>query len=202
METAAFMQSLQTTLGAHVPAIVGVIALLIVGWFVAVAVRAGVRKSLSALKVNERIGGTTGEKMDVEKGVAVGAFWLIVRIMLIGVFNTLNLELMSDPFNQLLALVPGYLPRCLAGALLLILAWVLATVLLALGTKSLAAINRDEKLAEEAGTSLLAGAIRSPVSGWQIWLTRRFHVPVEKRARAWRWGGRGCLGAVTWSRRA
>ncbi len=173
LETATFMQSLQSTLGTHVPTIVGAIALLIVGWFIAVAVRAGVRRSLSALKVNERFGETTDEKIDVEKGVAVGAFWLIVLITLIGVFNTLNLELVSNPFNELLAQVLGYLPRLLAGTLLLILAWVLATVLRALSTKALAATNWDEKLAEEAGTKPMSKSAGNVL----FWLTFLLFVP-------------------------
>ena len=72
-----FMSSLQSTLGTHVPAIIGAILILIVGWFVAVVVRAGTRKSLSLLKVNQRISETTEEKLDVEKGVGVGVFWFV-----------------------------------------------------------------------------------------------------------------------------
>ncbi len=173
MDFATFMESLQSTLGTHVPSIIGAIALLIVGWFVAVAVRAGVRRTLSALKVNERIGETTDEKMDVEKGVAVGAFWLIILITLIGVFNTLNLELVSDPFNVLLSQVVGYLPRLLAGALLLVLAWVLATLLRALSTKALAATKWDEKLAEEAGTKPMSKSVGNVL----FWLTFLLFVP-------------------------
>ena len=90
-----FMSSLQSTLGTHVPAIIGAILILIVGWFVAVVVRAGTRKSLSLLKVNQRISETTEEKLDVEKGVGVGVFWFVMLMTFIGVFNTLNLEIVS-----------------------------------------------------------------------------------------------------------
>ena len=173
MDTATFMESLQTTLGTQLPSIIGAIALLIVGWFLAVVVRAGVRRLLSALKVNERIGETTDEKMDVEKGVAVGAFWLIILITLVGVFNTLSLELVSDPFNQLLSQVIGYLPRLLAGALLLILAWILATLLRALSAKALAASKWDEKLAEEAGTKPMSKSVGNVL----FWLTFLLFVP-------------------------
>ena len=168
-----FMSSLQSTLGTHVPAILGAILILIVGWIVAVAVRAGVRKSLSVLQVNQRISETTNEKLDVERGVAVGAFWLIILITIIGVFNTLNLELVSDPFNQLLSQVLNYLPRLLAGILLLVLAWVLATVLRALVTKALAATSWDQKLADEAGTKPMSRSIGNVL----FWLTILLFVP-------------------------
>ena len=169
----AFLNSLQATLGTHVPAILGAIAILIVGWILAVVARAGVRRSLSLLKVNQRISETTDEKMDVEKGVAVGVFWLIVLITLIGVFNTLNLELVSDPFNQLLSQVLSYLPRILAGALLLVFAWILATVLRALISKALASTTWDQKLADEAGTWPMSKNIGNVL----FWLTFLLFVP-------------------------
>ncbi len=169
----AFMNSLQATLGAHVPSILGALAILVVGWLVAVLARAGVRRTLSILKVNERISETTDEKMDVEKGVAVGVFWLIVLITLIGVFNTLSLELVSDPFNKLLSQVLSYLPRILAGALLLVLAWILATVLRALVSKALSASNWDQKLADEAGTRPMSKNIGNVL----FWLTFLLFVP-------------------------
>ncbi len=173
MNFSAFTESLQATLGSHVPAILGAIAILIVGWILAVVARAGVRRSLSMLKVNQRITETTDEKIDVEKGVAVGVFWLVVLVTLIGVFNTLNLQLVSDPFNQLLSQVLSYLPRILAGGLLLVFAWVLATVLRALLTKALASTSWDQKLADEAGTRPMSKNIGNVL----FWLTFLLFVP-------------------------
>jgi hypothetical protein len=173
MDLSAFMNSLQATLGTYVPAILGAIAILIVGWFLAVLARAGVRRALSMLKVNERISETTDEKVDVEKGVAAGVFWLIVLITLIGVFNTLSLELISDPFNQLLSQVLGYLPRIIAAVLLFVVAWILATVLRALISKTLGSTAWDKKLAEEAGTSPMSKNVGNVI----FWLTILLFVP-------------------------
>lgn len=173
MSFSAFTESLQATLGSHVPAILGAIAILIVGWVLAVVARAGVRRSLSMLKVNQRISETTGEKMDVEKGVSVGVFWLIILITLVGVLNTLSLELVSDPLNKLLSQVLGYLPRFFAGAILLVFAWILATTLRALITKALASTTWDQKLADEAGTRPMSKNIGNVV----FWLTFLLFVP-------------------------
>lgn len=168
-----FMSSLQSTLGTHVPGVLGAIAILVIGWFLAVVVRAGIRKTLSLLKVNQRISDTTDEKLDVEKGVAIGGFWLVILITVIGVFNTLNLELVSNPFNELLSQVLNYLPRLLAGTVLMILAWVLATVLQAILGKALAATNWDRKLADEAGTQPMSKSLGNVL----FWLTILLFVP-------------------------
>ncbi len=151
----------------------GAIIILIVGWVVAVLVRAGIRKSLSLLKVNQKISETTSEELDVESGVAVGAFWLVILITVIGVFNSLNLELVSHPMTQLLSQVLVYLPRILAGTLLLVIAWVLATVLRAIVTKALAATTWDQRLADEAGTKPMSGSIGNVL----FWLIILLFVP-------------------------
>jgi hypothetical protein len=168
-----FMSSLQSTLGTQLPAIVGAILILVVGWFVAVVVRAGVRKSLSLLKVNQRINEATEEKLDVENGIGVGAFWLVMLMTFIGVFNTLDLEIVSNPFNVLLSQVLGYLPRLLAAALLVVLAWVLATVLRAIVGKAMAATSWDQKLADQAGTKPMSKSIGNVL----FWLTILLFVP-------------------------
>ncbi len=173
MDLSTFTQSLQSTLGTHIPAILGALAILIVGWFVAVLARAGVRKALSMLRVNTRISETTDEKMDVEAGISIGVFWLIILVTLIGVFNTLNLELVSNPFNELLTQVFGYLPRLLAGALLLLIAWVLATVLRALVSKALGSTSWDKKLSEQAGMEPMSRSVGNVL----FWLTMLLFVP-------------------------
>lgn len=173
MDLSAFMQSLQSTLGSHIPTILGALAILIVGWLVAVIARAGVRKSLSLLKVNSRISETTDDRMDVEAAIALGVFWLIILVTLIGVFNTLNLELVSNPFNQLLSKVLGYLPNLLAGALLLVVGWVLATLLRALVSKALASTTWDQKLSAHAGMEPMSKSVGNVL----FWLTMLLFVP-------------------------
>ena len=52
--------------------------ILIIGWIVAVVVRAGVRRLLAMARLNSRIAETTEQKLDLESGVSAGAFWLII----------------------------------------------------------------------------------------------------------------------------
>ncbi len=173
MDFSAFFASLQSTLGRHIPGILGALAILIVGWFIAVIVRAAVRKGLALLDVNSRISETAHERMDVEKGIAVGVFWLVMLVTLIGVFNTLNLELVSDPFKEMLQQVLGYLPRLIAGGLLLLLGWVLAMALRALVGKALASTTWDKKISEQAGMEPMSKTIGNVL----FWLTILLFVP-------------------------
>jgi hypothetical protein len=151
MDFSALTTSLQNTLGSNLPNILGALGILVVGWLVAVAVRAGVLRLLGLLSVNQRIAESTGQKIDVQKGIAVGIFWLIMLLTLLGMFNALHLELISNPFQVLVTQIFGYLPRLLAGTLLLLVAWVVAMLLRALVSRILEKGQWDRRLTQQAG---------------------------------------------------
>ena len=66
MDMTKLTETLQETLGSSLPGILGALAILIIGWFVATLIRAGVRKGLGLIQLNKRLGSTTGTQMDVE----------------------------------------------------------------------------------------------------------------------------------------
>lgn len=169
----AFFSSLQSTLGQHIPGILGAILILVVGWVLAVLARAGVKKGLSLLDVNSRISETAQERMDIEKGIAVGVFWLVMLVTLIGVLNTLNLDVVSDPFKEMLRQVLAYLPRLIAGGLLLLLAWVLAMALRAGVGRALASTDWDKRISAQAGMEPMSRTLGNVL----FWLTILLFVP-------------------------
>ena len=108
-------------------------------------------RGLAMLKVNRRIEESTGARMDAESPVAVGVFWLVLLATLIAVLNVLDLPLLSNPFASLMTDVVGYLPSLVAGGVLSLVAWLLATVIRALAVRALNATQIDDKLSAEAG---------------------------------------------------
>jgi hypothetical protein len=168
-----FFTSLQNTLAAHVPGILGALLILVVGWLIAVLARAGTRKALAALHVNRRISESTQQPVDVEKGFAIAVFWIIILITLIGVFNSLQLEGASRPFDALLIQVFSYLPRVAAAILLLVVAWVIASVLRTMATRALAATTWDERLSREAGMQSMSHSVGNVL----FWLVILLFIP-------------------------
>jgi len=156
MDLSALASSLQTTLGAHLPGILGALGILVLGWVIAVVARAGTRRLLGMLKVNQRIEESSHQRMNVESGISIGVFWLVMLVTLVGVFNALNLSTISNPFAEMITQILGYLPRLVAGMALVIIVWLIATVLRAIATRLLAATSLDEKLAAEAGMEPLS----------------------------------------------
>jgi hypothetical protein len=159
MEYSTLLGSLQDTLGAHLPNILGALGILIVGWLVAVLARAATLRLLELLSVNTRIRESTGQTLDVEKGIAVGVFWLILLLTLLGMLNALDLALLSGPFQVLANQIFGYLPRLIGGTLLLVIAWLVATLLRTGVSKLLSSTEWDEKLSRQAGMEPMSRSV-------------------------------------------
>jgi len=151
MDVNALLESMLSTLGENLPGILGAIAILIVGWFVAIVVRIIVRRALRFARLNDGIHATTGSRMDVAGGVAAGAYYVVLLLALIGFFNALQLHLVSGPLQSLVDQVFAYAPKIAAAGVLALVAWVLAMILRKLVVKGLAATSLDEKMSADAG---------------------------------------------------
>jgi hypothetical protein len=173
MDFSVLATSLQTTLGGQLPAIFGALGIIILGWLAAVIARAAMRRILSLLKVDSRIEESTGQKVGVEAGIAVGVFWLIILITLVAVFDSLHLDRISNPFAQMVAQIIGYAPRLVAGAILVLIAWLVATVLQAIVNRTLAATSLDEKISKEAGMEPMSRTVANVL----FWLVILLFMP-------------------------
>ncbi|MEQ6348396.1 mechanosensitive ion channel [Ralstonia pseudosolanacearum] len=157
MDASGFLTSLQATLGGYLPKIAGAIGILVVGWLIAIAVRAGTRRLLAALKVDQRIAESTGQGAQVEGIVAGGLFWLVLLVTAVGIFNVLNLSEVSNPFSQLVTNIVNYLPNLIGGAALVLIAWLLASMLRSVVNRALKTGNLDSKLSASAGMKPMSG---------------------------------------------
>jgi hypothetical protein len=173
MDTHALIDSLQTSLGGHLPTLLGALAILALGWLFAVIVRAATRRGLAALRVNERLSHSLDRRVEVEQAVAVSLFWLVLFFTLLTVLNVLDLQAASAPLALLVSQFTGYLPHLLAGLIVTLLAWTLASVLRAVVNKALAATRIDDKLAEQAGMEAMSRSVANVL----FWLVILLFLP-------------------------
>ena len=173
MNMTALWESLQNNLGSHIPQLLGALAIFIGGWFVAVLLRAAVRKSLGFAGVNLRLGKLTGSGVDVEGAVGLGAFWTVILLTLVAVFNSLDLAMVSGPFSALVTQIFEYAPRLLAGLILALVAWLVATIVRTVAQKMLDKTTLDERLSEHADMA----PIGQSLAGALFWLVILLFVP-------------------------
>ncbi len=153
----SFIDPLFSQLGTFLPSLVGAIAILIIGWIVATSVAAGVKKLLQQTEIDNRIASwIVGDRQDqqnlnVEEVSATIVYWLIMVFVLVAFFQTLQLDFVSEPLNNLLQQVFGYIPKLGGAAVLLGVAWLLATVARLIVLRGLQRFNLDDQLAQQTG---------------------------------------------------
>eukprot|EP01136_Pigoraptor_vietnamica_P007325 Opistho-1_new@41428 len=173
MDTNTLWNSLQSTLGTHIPQLLGALAIFILGWFIAVLVRAATRKSLGFVDVNHRFGKLTQTRVDIEGAVALALFWVVILLTLVAVFNSLNLAIVSGPFSAFTTQLFEYAPRIIGGLVLALVGWLVASVVRALSQKLLDKTTLDEKLSEHADMAPISDSL----SGALFWLVILLFVP-------------------------
>ncbi|MBT9463989.1 mechanosensitive ion channel [Hydrogenophaga sp.] len=173
MNTNALWESLQSNLGTHIPQLLGALAIFILGWLIAVVVRAATRKSLGFIGVNHRFGKLTGTGVDIEGAVALALFWVVILLTLMAVFNSLNLAIVSGPFSAFATQLFEYAPRLLGGLVLALVGWLVASVVRALTQKLLDKTTLDDKLSEHADMAPMSEGL----AGALFWLVILLFVP-------------------------
>ncbi len=169
MQPVTWQESLQHSFGTYLPSVLGAVAILLVGWIVALIAAGATRKGLGALKTNERLGVQTRTSFDFERLAGRVVFWALLLLTLIGVFSVLNVDGVSGPLSTLATTVMTYLPRLLLALLLALLAWLIATLVRTVVNRALGATRMDEKLSESADMQPLSNTMGN-VAYWLVLL--------------------------------
>ncbi len=159
MEMNALWDSLQSALWGHIPQLLGALAIFVIGWLIAVLVRAAVRRGLGVLGLNRHFASLTDSRFDLEGGCALSLYWVALLLTLIAVFNSLDLAVVSGPFAALTTELFQYAPRLLSALVLSLIAWLLASVVRMATQKALSKTTLDERLAEHAQMAPIADSL-------------------------------------------
>jgi hypothetical protein len=143
-------------IGANIPKLMGALAILIVGWLGATAVAAVVRGGLRRTGLANRLAGSVaGEEgvtgVEIERWVGRGVLSLIMLFVLVAFFQTLGLTLVTEPLNRLLNQIFQFAPQLAGAGLLLLTAWIVASLLKLVILRVLSAARLDERLGSHAG---------------------------------------------------
>ncbi len=126
---------------------------LIIAWIAKAIVQGVLKRTNIDNRITAWISGGEGESIPIENWIANLVFWLIVLFAIVAFLNALQLEAVSAPLNSLLNQITSFLPQILGAALLLGIAWLVATVVKLVVTRVLRALNIDERLGEQTGST-------------------------------------------------
>jgi hypothetical protein len=142
-------------IGTYVPNLLAAIAIVVVGWFIALViaglVRRGLNRAMKRGRVSEKLEAEGAEAPQVGTWAGRIVFYVLMAFVLAAAFQTLQLPALSGPLDSMLQQFTAYLPQLVGAALLLALAWGIGSILRLIVTKALAQTALDERIAESAG---------------------------------------------------
>ncbi|NNE43744.1 MAG: mechanosensitive ion channel [Gemmatimonadetes bacterium] len=150
-----FWNEIQGAMGGSLLSILQALGILLVGWLIATVVAKGVRAALRRTRLDDRVvalfkGESEQKSMDVGGWISQGVFYVLMLMVVIAVCQALNLTLVTEPLSSLLVQLFAFLPNIIATAVLLFLAWLIATVMRRIVTGSLRAMRLDDRVAGDS----------------------------------------------------
>ena len=143
----------------YVPRLIGAGFLLLAAWLVANAVKFVTTRSLRAAKIDSVLGGLAAfkeEKAPVTQTISDAVYWLVFLVFLPAVLDTLSLQGVLGPVQEMLNKLFGFLPNIFAAGMLLVVGWFIARIIRRITTNLLASVGADQ-FSKQVGLSSLLG---------------------------------------------
>lgn len=134
--------------------IVTAVVILIVGWIVALLVGSVVRGAIQKTGLSGQLAKLSEDEegvkiIDLERWISKFSFYVVFLFVLIAFFQYLDLAVVAEPFSAFLTQIFNYLPMLFGALVLLLIAWIVATILRVVLLRLLIAIKIDERAGEQ-----------------------------------------------------
>lgn len=164
------------------PQFIGAIAILIVGWLIALILASIVRGAFRRTQVGAKLarwikGDEEAAGTEVNKWSGRIVFYLAMFFVLVAFFQYLNLTFIAEPLTSFLVQIFEYAPRIFGAAILLLIAWLLASVLRIVIQRILEATKIDERFTDVSGEERKGFSLAQTVSNVVYWVTILIFVP-------------------------
>ncbi|MBN1311475.1 MAG: mechanosensitive ion channel [Anaerolineae bacterium] len=151
------LEQISQAVGGSLTNLAFALLILLVGWVVALVVAALVRGAFNRTRLQESIakwtGGDEKRAADISRWIGRGVFWLIMLFVLVGFFQALQLTAATEPINALLEQLFAFVPQLLGAAILLLAAWIIASIVRFLIKGLFKTTKLDERLTAQAGVT-------------------------------------------------
>lgn len=126
-----FDQYLPTDFSIGIQSFVIALIILLVGWIVAKVIGNLVENSLRKTSLDEKVFNkflSTDKPIDSNKLIGKIVYYILLVIAFMLFFSKLNLDVLANPLSNLIATFFDFIPAVLKAALILVAAWVIASV--------------------------------------------------------------------------
>jgi hypothetical protein len=180
------LNQLLALVGTNFLNLLSALGILIIGWIVARLIAWGVFKLMQRTNLDNRLAGAiaTDEeeaagtpRLNVERWVSTGVFYLLMLFVLIAFFQTLQLTAVSGPLSALLDQLLAAAPQIIGALLILLVAWLIATIVRMLITRVLRMSKFDERVSDQAAVEGEKVSISDSLANGIFWLVFLLFLP-------------------------
>ena len=145
---------IQGPIGTLIISVLYALLILIVGYIVARILASITRRIMKRTNLDNRLAESLSEpdrqrEYSVEDVIGKIVFWLVMLFVIVAALEALNLSAISEPLGLFLnSLTTTYLPALLQAGLLLLIAWIIASVFRLLVRKVGKLFKFDERLSK------------------------------------------------------
>ncbi len=178
----ALWQQMIQVVGPYLPRLGAGLAVLVCGWLIALMVAAAVKAALRRTTLDNRLatwvaGDERAAHIDIESWVSRGVYYLLMLFVLVAVFQTLGLTMLTEPLRELLEQLFAYAPRLLGASALLLVAWLVASGLRLVLTRLLRASKFEQRLADKTGEPVGDGSLAKTMGDAVYWFVFLLFLP-------------------------
>ena len=163
------------------PHFIAAIAVLAVAWLIATIVRNVLTTVFAKTNLDAQLATKTGKKssVSVSSSIANTAYWLILLLMLPVVLNTLGLNDVLGPVNDMFSEFLGHLPNIFSAGIILVVGWFIASIVRQIVTNLLSSAGGDGFL-ESVGLGEAMGSNKlSEILGLVVYIFILFPVMIS-----------------------
>lgn len=171
------MPDMQTLYNELVPALLNLlkpIGLLAIGWIVVALISSACRRLLGKTNLDnwiaaKLVGQERASNLNVEKAIAKAVYIVGMIFVVIAVLESLELRAVSQPLNRFLEGFFAFLPRLVAAGALALAAWAVATLVRALGRRTLETFASGGAEGEEADVQSARATLTKTIPDTLYW---------------------------------
>jgi small-conductance mechanosensitive channel len=131
----------------QIPNLLLALLVLLIGWLIAKGIGKAVEAALMKTSLDNKLFSDFGKrKYSIEFIIGKIVYYTLLIVVWIIFFNMLNLSLIAEPLVNMVSIMTAAIPNLLKAALILLIAWVTATLLRLLFKKGAALFHLEHKL--------------------------------------------------------
>ena len=167
-------------LGPYLLNIASAVAVLVVGWLIAIVARAVTRWGLRRTGLDRRLSAMSGVEgaVNLSSWISRAVYYLILLLVLVVVLQRLQLTIAAESIQIFLDEIFRFLPSIFGAGVLLLVAWITATVLKFLIIRGLKTAKLDDWLTKQAEMETPeAGSVSETLGNVVYWLVFLVFLP-------------------------